>query len=64
MSSKCKAFLLNDKIKILQNFDKCTSLKKVEVAKKINIPLPTVKTIVYNRMEIEDMSAARGNSGC
>lgn len=62
MSRKRKALSLKDKIEILKEFDKSTGLTKVELAKKLDIPVSTLGTIVYDRKKIEDRAAACGNS--
>lgn len=61
MSRKRKALSLKDKIEILKEFDRSAGLTKVELAKKLDIPVSTLKTIVYDRKKIEDRAAACGS---
>ena len=49
MSQKCKALSLKNKIEILKEFDKSAGLTKVQFAKKLDIPVSTMKTIVYDK---------------
>ena len=62
MSRKRKALSLKDKMEILKEFDKGTGLTKVELAKKLEIPVSTLKTIVYGRQKIENSAVACGSS--
>ena len=48
MSRKRKAFSLKKKIEILKEFDKSAGLTKVELTKKLDIPVSTLKTIMYD----------------
>lgn len=61
MSRKRKALSLKDKMEILKEFDRSTGTK-VELAKKLDIPVSTLKTIVYGRKKIEDSTAVCGSS--
>ena len=58
MSRKRKALSLKNKIEILKEFDKSLGLTKVQIAKKLNILVSTLKTIVY------DKKRNRGQDNC
>lgn len=53
---------MKDKIEILKEFDTSTGLTKVELTKHLDIPVLTLKTIMYDREKIENRAAACGNS--
>ena len=56
------ALSLKDKIEILKEVDKNDVLNRVQLEKKLNIPISTLNTIVYNRKKIKENAFACGSS--
>ena len=55
-----KALLISDKLKILKKYSEGCTAKK-EIAKKLGIPLPTLRTMLKNRSIIEENGLLGGS---
>lgn len=62
-SRKRNALSLDEKLKILKEVDESSFMSKVDIAKKLKIPVSTLKTLIYKRQEIEDNASKCGKSG-
>lgn len=61
MSQKGKAFSLKEKFEILKEFDKCTGLIKVELAKHLDISVSILKIIVMTEKKLDSAAACRNS---
>ena len=59
---KRKALSLKDKIEILREVDKNNVLNRVQLEKKLNIPVSALNTIAHNRKKIEENASVCGSS--
>jgi CENP-B N-terminal DNA-binding domain/Tc5 transposase DNA-binding domain len=61
-SRKRKALTLHDKLGFLKEVDSNPHMTKVDLAKKLCVPVSTLNTIIYKRKEIENNASACGSS--
>lgn len=62
MSLKRKALSLEEKMNILREVDKNSSMSKVDIARKLEINVSTLKTLIYKREEIEKNASASNST--